>query len=96
MDTTQREMPKYQSHKIVHALQIERVEKDTEIASREGRETDGSAWIYPVDEGFAPFKVDHAYVRKHDPQAGGYFVVYPDGYQSWSPKEAFESGYSPL
>lgn len=23
----------------------------------------------------------------------GYEVVYPDGYQSWSPKEAFESAY---
>ncbi len=23
----------------------------------------------------------------------GYLVVYPDGYKSWSPKEAFESAY---
>lgn len=23
----------------------------------------------------------------------GYFVEYPDGYQSWSPKEAFEDAY---
>lgn len=34
------------------------------------------------------------YVRKHSPKVGGYFVVYPDGYQSWSPEEAFESGYT--
>ena len=27
---------------------------------------------------------------------GGYFVQYDDGYQSWSPAAAFESGYSPL
>jgi len=25
----------------------------------------------------------------------GYFVEYEDGYQSWSPKEAFESAYRP-
>jgi hypothetical protein len=23
----------------------------------------------------------------------GYFVVYPDGYKSWSPKEVFEGAY---
>lgn len=27
---------------------------------------------------------------------GGYFVRYEDGYQSWSPAEAFENGYTPL
>ena len=26
----------------------------------------------------------------------GYFVVYPDGYESWSPKEIFEASYLPL
>jgi len=26
----------------------------------------------------------------------GYFVLYPDGYQSWSPKEAFEKAYFKL
>lgn len=26
----------------------------------------------------------------------GYKVVYPDGYESWSPKEAFESAYFPI
>ena len=27
--------------------------------------------------------------------AEGYFVVYPDGYQSWSPKHVFEEAYKP-
>ena len=31
---------------------------------------------------------------KHDPQAGGYYVVYADGYQSFSPAQAFEEGYT--
>jgi hypothetical protein len=34
--------------------------------------------------------VDRAYVQKHNPQAGGYFVQYGDGYQSYCPAEAFE------
>lgn len=28
--------------------------------------------------------------------AGGYFVRYADGYESWSPAEAFESGYKEI
>lgn len=28
-----------------------------------------------------------------DPLKEGYLVVYPDGYKSWSPKEAFEEAY---
>lgn len=34
------------------------------------------------------------YMQKHQPRAGGYFVVYKDGYESWSPAEAFEEGYT--
>jgi hypothetical protein len=30
---------------------------------------------------------------KHAPHVGGYFVQYEDGYTSFSPAEAFESGY---
>ena len=36
--------------------------------------------------------VSAAYVAKHDPQVGGYYVLYPDGYESWSPAEAFRAG----
>lgn len=31
-----------------------------------------------------------------DPERPGYLVVYPDGYKSWSPKEAFDSAYLAL
>lgn len=27
-------------------------------------------------------------------KVGGYYVVYEDGYESWSPAEAFEKGYT--
>lgn len=91
---TQREMPKYRSHKVVHALKIKSIVLDTDEARKEGRETDGSATITPEEDGYAPFKVDHDYVNKHQPQVGGYFVVYEDGYKSWSPAEAFEQGYT--
>lgn len=88
------EMPCYQSHKKVWALKIALILFDVDEARREGRETDGGATIEPVDEGYAAFRVDHEYVRKHDPKVGGYYIVYDDGYKSWSPAEAFEAGYT--
>lgn len=89
------ELPKYRSHKTVLALKIASIEFDSDKAHVENRETDGGATITPADYGYAPFKVDEAYVRKHSPKAGGYYVVYPgDGYKSWSPAEAFEDGYT--
>ena len=33
---------------------------------------------------------------KYPPGSPGYNVVYPDGYQSWSPKEVFEKAYYPV
>jgi len=93
------EMPRYQSHKKVHALKIDSIEFDRDKAKAEGRETDGSAIITPADDGYAPFRVDALYVNKRlpakqDVPIRGYYVVYKDGYKSWSPAEAFEEGYT--
>lgn len=52
------------------------------------------ALIFPEDEGYDGFQVDTEYLRKHKPQPGGYYVVYSDGYQSFSPAQAFEEGYT--
>jgi hypothetical protein len=30
------------------------------------------------------------------PSVGGYYVVYDDGYKSYSPSEAFEGGYTKI
>lgn len=92
-----REMPRYKSHKTIWALKIKSIVFDADLAREDdNRETDGSAMITPEESGYAPFKVNHAYVKKHEPKAGGYYVVYADGYQSWSPAEAFEDGYTRL
>lgn len=84
------ELPRYQCHKQVHALKIKEIVDPTEP----GNESDGSRLIVPADAGFGIFRVDHEYVRKHKPTAGGYYVLYDDGYASWSPGDAFESGYT--
>lgn len=87
-----RELPQYQCHKRVWALKIAAVRKCTE----DGEEDDGRRIIIPVEEGFAPFEVGSEYVNKHIPEVGGYYVVYEDGYRSYSPAQAFESGYTKI
>ena len=86
MGEAQREMPRYRSHKKVWALKIFAISSNA----------DGSAMITPEEEGYAPFLVDVAYMSKHSPSLGGYFVVYDDGYKSFSPAKAFEEGYTKL
>jgi hypothetical protein len=86
-DASQAEMPRYQCHKQVHALKIAAMEFD-----REGR-----AAITPADAGYARFWTGSNFRSKvHDtPDSDlGYYVVYQDGYASWSPSKAFEEGYT--
>jgi len=85
------EMPKYQSHKKVWGLKIKSIVRDGE---GENRESDGSSMITPEEQGYAPFKVNNEYMRKHKPQVGGYFVQYEGGYKSFSPAKEFEEGYT--
>lgn len=78
------EMPRYICNKEVWALQILSVEGDK----------DGGAIITPVNQQYSPFRVDSSFCMKHNPQPDGYYVIYKDGYKSFSPKEPFEDGYS--
>jgi len=34
------------------------------------------------------------FMERHKPQRGGYFVVYDNGYESYSPAKPFEDGYT--
>lgn len=90
--TVQREMPKYQCHKQVWALKIAEVRQAPadQPAAHEG----GDWLLVPTDSSYSPIVVGHdEFVLKHRPKAGGYYVVYEDGYASYSPAEAFEDGY---
>ncbi len=87
------QLPRYQCHKKVWALKI----KSVALMDSDGiHESDGSATITPEDDGYSPFMVGRAFVEKHKPVAGGYYVVYDDGYKSFSPAKAFEDGYTLL
>lgn len=52
---------------------------------------DGTSTLYfPNDP---PVTVGAAYCLKHKPQVDGYYLRYPDGYESWCPGETFEAGH---
>lgn len=84
-DSVKPSLPKYKCHKEVSALKIKEVIINA---------FDGSATIIPSDKGYGSFRVDEDYMRKHRPKAGGYYIVYNDGYKSYSPSKAFEEGYT--
>lgn len=91
----------YSSHKEVLAVKIESIIKydDMEDNSQIINEMEfGDILVIPVTPAMHTqldsFVLDKKYVDKHNPQVGGYYVQYKDGYQSWSPAEAFEDGYT--
>lgn len=78
------EMPKYLCSKKVWALKIKEI---TAVGVFEfGR-------LVPEDDRYSPIITTAEYMEKHKPEVGGYYVVYADGYKSFSPADAFESGY---
>lgn len=89
-ENAQAQMPQYQCHKKVWALKIKEVRQSPADEVFEG----GSWQIIPDGSCFGPVTVPHEFVLKHGPKAGGYYVVYEDGYKSYSPASAFESGYT--
>jgi hypothetical protein len=87
-------MRKFRSHKIVEAAEISGYQAiDYARGSRPVgdkstvtvREADGSDFAVQVPENF---------FARGKPEIGDYFVRYDDGYVSWSPKKAFEGGYT--
>jgi hypothetical protein len=87
-------MPRYRCYKEVWALKIKAILNPNDGLS----EDDGERVLTFSDPGYeaAAYVVDADYMRKHNPQVSGYYVVYKDGYKSISPAEAFEEGYTRL
>ena len=83
------DLPEYQCHKKVKAFKIAKM---AELRDEGGH----VEYILGAGDGVNPFifVVSHKYVEKHNPEIGGYYVRYQDGYESYSPAGAFEEGYS--
>lgn len=84
------QLPKYQSHKEVWALKIVSAEKIGET----------TITLSFAEEAYAPATLDGDAAQRFMKCADegvedlGYYVVYKDGYISWSPTKAFEEGYT--
>ncbi len=78
-------LDRYRCHKVVRAARIQAVtcsSTTTELLLVQG---DGLLCAHTVNNDT---------LTRYTPVPGDYFVVYSDGYQSISPKKAFEEGYS--
>lgn len=57
----------------------------------------GSALLTPVEEGYGPFRVSKDWIEKHPAGkglVGGFWILYDDGHQTWSPHNTFLQGFS--
>lgn len=83
------DLPRYRCHKVVQAAKITDVELAGLMTARlilDGAEEGvvmKNMWVEKNSPGFDPKSL-----------GGGYLVRYADGYESWSPADAFEEGYT--
>lgn len=80
-------MKHYRCHKTVFAFKITSIvpQDPTSLTSNYQLIGDDGAVV-----------VDPDWMAKHSPYVGGYFVEYSDRYQSFSPPDVFEAGYSEI
>lgn len=78
-------MKQYKCHKVVKAAKIQ---------SMVVEEAEKGLLLNFLDGEY--ISVMSEWLLRHKPEVGGYLVQYEDGYQSYSPAEAFESGYTPI
>lgn len=77
------ELPRFKCHKVVQASKINHI----------AAPVDGAPVVI-VNTHDGDCSVRREWLEKHNPQIGGYLVRYEDGYESYSPAEAFEAGYA--
>jgi len=73
----------YRCHKVVHAGKIMGFSSDGETA----------AVVVQGGSEDQDIIVTTEWLEKHNPEVGGYVVIYSDDYMSYSPAAAFEGGY---
>lgn len=80
-----KEIPLYQSHKKVRALEIDNLEIFID---------EGTAKLEFIDKDYAPITISLAMITRYIPIQGDFYVVYEDSYESFSPRKAFLEGYT--
>lgn len=82
MEFDSSKLPVFQCHKRVRAGQIRAYEIDQDGVK-------ATIWL----DDLPGMVISAGVFARGRPSPGDYFVVYDDGYQSWSPRAAFEDGY---
>jgi hypothetical protein len=90
-DKEDKEMPRYVSHKKVWALEIDDVVAN---APHPGEKVKAFRVAFR-DHGYAPVFLPAEMFSRYVPVPGDFYVVYADGYKSFSPRKAFLEGYKP-
>lgn len=83
-------MQEYFCHKVVRAAKIEWISH-----SNEQQDIFFLGLTYPNSKR-VKITVSAEFMKKHEPQPGGYIVHYQNGYLSYSPAQAFEQGYTAI
>lgn len=86
--TGQPDLPYWRCHKVVRAAKIEKIEPCPYL---------GVGWhdlFLDTPGGTLVRTVQPTYIDRHKPKVGGYYVLYEDGYESFSPAEPFQNGYT--
>lgn len=78
-------IPQYKCHKVVRAFKIARIDLSP-----------NTSYLIPVQREIAPIPISKHVLENKNPSQGDYYVLYDDGYFSFSPPKAFEDGYSLL
>ena len=73
------EMPRYVSHKKVWALEIAKINGHT---------------VSFAEKGYASIALHDDMFSRYIPVPGDFYIVYADGYKSFSPRKAFLEGYT--
>lgn len=93
--------PRFRCHKVVWANKIAKIRRDDwggavleffdKVETK--KSASGGIVLKPIGR-YAHAEVSSAYVQEHAPEVGGYWVRYADGYESFSPADAFLVGYT--
>lgn len=84
-------MKRWKCHKEVEAAKIVAIMNPVLVAD-DGSTTPMLTCLILDNDASRPMSDE--WIEKHKPQVGGYYVQYDDGYESFSPAEAFENGYT--
>lgn len=75
-------IPQYKCHKVVRAFKIARIDSAGQ-----------TNYLIAADDKITPIPITKENLDLKNPSVGDYYVLYDDGYTSFSPPKAFEDGY---